>query len=81
MRRGPCGPPPSMSCVSMSLESTDARDAVIAEAAHWQGRGKASGMSIDVRQLDIFEFRGGQIVRSDSRPQVQEALEAAGLSE
>ena len=62
-------------------EWTDAGDAVIA-AAHWQGRGKASGMSIDVRQLDIFEFRGGQIVRATlGLKSKQEALEAAGLSE
>jgi ketosteroid isomerase-like protein len=62
-------------------EWTDAGDAVIA-AAHWQGRGKASGMSIDVRQFDVFEFREGQIVRATlGFRSNEEALEAAGLSE
>jgi ketosteroid isomerase-like protein len=62
-------------------EWTDAGDAVIA-AAHWQGRGKASGMSIDVRQFDVFEFREGQIVRATlGLKSKEQALEAAGLSE
>ena len=60
---------------------TDVGDAVIA-AAHWQGRGKASGMSIDVRQFDVFEFREGQIVRATlGLKSKAEALEAAGLQE
>jgi ketosteroid isomerase-like protein len=51
-------------------------------AAHWQGQGKASGISIDVRQFDLYEFRDGKVVRAilgfRSR---NDALEAAGLSE
>ena len=62
-------------------EWTDAGDAVIA-AVHWQGRGKASGISIDVRQFDLYEFQDAQVVRVTlglkSKPA---ALEAAGLSE
>jgi len=62
-------------------EWTDVGDAVIA-AAHWQGRGKASGMSIDVRQFDVFEFREGRIVRATlGFKSKAEALKAAGLSE
>jgi ketosteroid isomerase-like protein len=62
-------------------EWTDVGDAVIG-AAHWQGRGKASGMSIDVRQFDLFEFRDGRIVRATLGLKFkEEALEAAGLSE
>jgi ketosteroid isomerase-like protein len=49
-------------------------------AAHWQGRGKASGISIDTRQFDLYEFQKGKVVRAilgfRSR---NEALEAAGL--
>ena len=57
-------------------EWTDVGDAVIG-AAHWQGRGKASGMSIDVRQFDIYEFRDGQIVRATlGLKSKEEALEA-----
>ncbi len=51
-------------------------------AAHWQGQGKASGISIDIRQFDLYEFREGRVVRAilgfRSR---SEALEAAGLRE
>ena len=51
-------------------------------AAHWQGQGKASGISIDVRQFDLYEFREGRVVRAvlgfRSRA---DALEAAGLRE
>jgi ketosteroid isomerase-like protein len=51
-------------------------------AAHWQGQGKASGISIDTHQFDLYEFREGRVVRAilgyRSR---REALEAAGLSE
>ena len=62
-------------------EWTDVGDAVIA-AAHWQGRGKASGVSIDVRQFDVFEFREGQIVRATlGLKSMDDALKAAGLSE
>ena len=62
-------------------EWTAMGDAVIGEV-HWQGRGKASGMSIDVRQFDVYEFRGGQIVRATlGFKSKDEALKAAGLSE
>jgi ketosteroid isomerase-like protein len=62
-------------------EWTDAGDAVIG-AVHWQGRGKASGVSIDVRQFDVYEFRDGQIVRATlALKSKEEALEALGLNE
>lgn len=62
-------------------EWTDVGDAVIG-AVHWQGRGKASGMSIDVRQFDVYEFRDGQIVRATlGLKSKEEALEAAGPGE
>ena len=62
-------------------EWTDVGDAVIG-AVHWQGRGKASGMSIDVRQFDVYEFRDGQIVRATlGLKSKEEALQAAGPGE
>jgi ketosteroid isomerase-like protein len=62
-------------------EWIDVGDAVIG-AAHWQARGKASGMSIDVRQFDIYEFRDGLIVRATLGIKTkEEALEVAGRSE
>ena len=44
-------------------EWIDAGDAVIAQA-HWQGRGKASGVSIDVHQFDRYELEDGKVVRA-----------------
>jgi ketosteroid isomerase-like protein len=55
-------------------EWTDAGDAVIG-AVHWQGRGRASGMSIDVRQFDVYEFRDRHVVRATlGLKSMQEAL-------
>src|SRR3954451_17159034 len=58
-------------------EWVDAGDAVIA-AVRWVGTGKASGISIDVRQFDLYEFEDGKVVRATlglrSR---QEALDVA----
>jgi ketosteroid isomerase-like protein len=62
-------------------EYIDAPNAVVC-AAHWQGQGKTSGISIDVHQFDLYEFRNGKVARAilgfRSR---HDALEAAGLSE
>jgi ketosteroid isomerase-like protein len=59
---------------------TEAGSAVIA-AVHWRGRGKASGVSIDVRQFDLYVFRDGRIVRVVlGLKSKEEALRAAALS-
>jgi ketosteroid isomerase-like protein len=62
-------------------EYIDGPNAVIC-AAHWQGQGKASGISVDVHQFDLYEFRDGRVVRAVLGLRTRnEALEAAGLSE
>jgi ketosteroid isomerase-like protein len=62
-------------------EYIDAPNAVICPA-HWQGQGKTSGISIDVHQFDLYEFRDGKVVRAVlGFRSKNEALEAAGLSE
>jgi ketosteroid isomerase-like protein len=62
-------------------EFFDAGPAVVC-ASHWIGRGKASGMSIDGRQFDVFELRNGKIIRAVFGCKSKaEALEAVGLSE
>jgi ketosteroid isomerase-like protein len=62
-------------------EVFDAGNAVVCKA-HWIGRGATSGMSIDVRQFDVFEFRDGAIVRVVlGNKSKSEAIEAVGLSE
>ena len=44
-------------------EYIDAGGAVVCET-HWIGQGKASGISIDVHQFDVYEFRDGMVVRA-----------------
>jgi ketosteroid isomerase-like protein len=62
-------------------EYIDGPNAVIC-AAHWQGQGKTSGISIDVHQFDLYEFREGRVVRAVlGFRSKNEALEAAGLRE
>ena len=62
-------------------EYTDVGDAVIC-AVRWYGRGKGSGMSIDVNQFDLYVLREGHIVSATlGFGSKEEALEAAGLSE
>jgi ketosteroid isomerase-like protein len=62
-------------------EYIDAPNAVIC-AAHWQGQGKTSGISIDVHQFDLYEFRDGKVVRAIvGFRSKNEALKAAGLRE
>jgi ketosteroid isomerase-like protein len=59
----------------------EADEAVVCEA-HWYGRGKMSGMSIDSHQFDLFEFRAGKVARATLGFQSKEqALEAVGLRE
>ena len=61
-------------------EYVDAPDAVIC-VAHWQGQGKTSGISIDVHQFDLYQFREGRVIRAVlGFRSKNEALEAAGLS-
>jgi len=62
-------------------EYIDAPNAVIC-TAHWQGQGTTSGISIDVHQFDLYEFRDGKVVRAIlGFRSKNEALEAAGLPE
>jgi ketosteroid isomerase-like protein len=62
-------------------EYIDGPNAVIC-AAHWQGQGKASGISIDVHQFDLYEFREGKVVRAIlGFRSKNEALNAAELLE
>jgi uncharacterized protein len=58
-------------------EYTEAGDAVIC-SVRWHGRGKASGISIDLRQFDVYEIIEGQCVRATLGCRtMDEALEAA----
>jgi ketosteroid isomerase-like protein len=62
-------------------EYIDGPNAVIC-AAHWQGQGKTSGISIDVHQFDLYEFHDGRVIRAVlGFRSKNEALEAAGFPE
>jgi ketosteroid isomerase-like protein len=53
----------------------------IVSRLHFTGRGKGSGIDVDQRVYQVFEFRDNSIVRIDEFYDRAEALEAAGLSE
>ena len=51
-------------------------------AVRWHGRAKETGLNVDMRMVDLWEVRGGLIVRGTMGFKSRaEALAAAGLSE
>jgi ketosteroid isomerase-like protein len=49
-------------------------------ATRWVGRGSASGVAVDVSQVDVYEVRDGKIVGATlAYPDKATALEAVGL--
>ena len=48
---------------------------------HQTGRGKSSGIEIDVRYVLVFTMRSGKAIRVDSYYDRDQALAAAGLSD
>jgi ketosteroid isomerase-like protein len=46
-----------------------------------RGRGRASGVEVELQQYGVWTIRDGKIVRARWFTTRQEALEAAGLSE
>jgi ketosteroid isomerase-like protein len=67
---------------TMELEEyVDARDSVVC-VTHSHGKGTASGLSIDLRAAEVYEFEDAQITRvtwgyADKRA----ALQAVGLEQ
>jgi ketosteroid isomerase-like protein len=48
-------------------------------AAHWLGTGKGSGLSIDLRQFDLYEFRDGKVVAATlGLKSKEDAMKAVG---
>jgi ketosteroid isomerase-like protein len=45
------------------------------------GRGRGSGLELDMRIGQIWTFRNGRVVRYESLPSWEEALTAAGIAE
>jgi ketosteroid isomerase-like protein len=62
-------------------EYIDKGDVVIC-SVQWRGRGKGSGVSVDLHQFDVLELSEGRIVRATLGFRSKaDALEAAGLLE
>jgi uncharacterized protein len=59
-------------------ELLDAGDKVLA-TVHFSGRGRASGIEVDARMYEVYELRGGKIVRMDEFGDLAQAREVAGL--
>ena len=63
------------------IEDVVHRDEHVVASIHATGRGKASGVEVDVRLYLHFKVRDGRIVYVFEHLDRAEALEAAGLSE
>jgi ketosteroid isomerase-like protein len=62
-------------------EYIDAGDCVVT-VTHWRARGKGTGLQIDLRTSDVFEFADGKIVRATlAYRNKDEALKAVGLAQ
>jgi ketosteroid isomerase-like protein len=61
-------------------EFIDAGDRVVVRA-YLRGRGRGSGVEVDIRFYWLYTLRGGKIVRVDEFTELEEALEAARLEE
>ena len=61
-------------------EYIDAGDQVLV-TVHWSGRGRGSGLQVDIRTYQVITLRDGKTIRMDEFTERFEALEAAGLSE
>jgi ketosteroid isomerase-like protein len=62
------------------LDFIEQGDCVISSQRH-RGIGSTSGIPVEIEVTYVFEVRDGQIARVDEYDTLEEALEAAGLSE
>jgi ketosteroid isomerase-like protein len=61
-------------------EYIDAHPWVVCDT-HWYGKGRGSGVNVNLRQADAYEFQGGKVARAVlAYPDVATALDAVGLS-
>ena len=63
------------------IEEVRERGDLVASRTWVTGRGRASGLVLDMRIGQIWTFRGGRVSRYESLPTWEQALEAAGLRE
>jgi ketosteroid isomerase-like protein len=63
------------------IDECIAGDAEVAILAHLYGRGRGSGVEVEMRNWQLFTVRDGLIVRYRLFAKREQALEAAGLQE
>ena len=62
-------------------EMLAAPDGRVISLAWQRGKGRHSGLEMDVEWAQIYTFRNGKVTRIDNYDNREDALEAAGLSE
>ena len=62
------------------FEYLDGGNCVVAGVVH-RGRGKRSAAEVEMREWNVFRFRGGKVVSVHEYGDREEALRAAGLQE
>lgn len=61
------------------IEKVRAHGDVVVTQTWLTGRGRGSGMTLDMRIGQIWKFRGAKVVRYEAHPSWEQALEYAGL--
>jgi uncharacterized protein len=62
-------------------EIRDAGDDKVFLATRDRGRGKSSGVDVEMPVFHVWTLKGGKVIRGAAFPSRQQALKAAGLSE
>jgi uncharacterized protein len=63
------------------IEEIREQDDLVVTHTRVTGRGRGSGLKLDMRIGQIWTFRDGKVVRYEALPTWEQALAAAGLSE
>ena len=63
------------------IEKVRAVGDVVVTQTWLTGRGRGSGMTMDMRIGQVWKFRDAKVVRYEAHPSWKQALEAAGLEE
>jgi ketosteroid isomerase-like protein len=63
------------------IEEVRDQDDLVVSRTRVTGRGRGSGLRLDMRIGQIWTFREGKVIRYEALPSWGQALEAAGLNE
>jgi ketosteroid isomerase-like protein len=62
-------------------EFTDLGDDRVLLVGRFEGRGRISGVDVDLRVASVYEIRGGMVTTVRDYARREQALEAAGLGD